>query len=100
MIDFRRSQIHYSRFVPNSLSIQESQGNEKKFWKALKKTLPYTLLYFSDMFLVSYDVTSFFSSIFLSETIDLAVILDLSIISVNLPFLESGTLDYIKLCCR
>ena len=73
MIDFRSSQIHYSRFVPNSLSIEESQGNEKKFWKALKKTLPYTLLYFSDMFLVSYDVTSFFSSIFLSETIDLAV---------------------------
>ena len=40
MIDFRGSQIHYSRFVPNSLSIQESQGNEKEFWKALKKTLP------------------------------------------------------------
>ena len=40
MIDFRGSQIHYSRFVPNSLSIQESQGNEKEFWKELKKTLP------------------------------------------------------------
>ena len=40
MIDFRGSQIHYSRFVPNSLSIQESQGNEKEFWKAHKKTLP------------------------------------------------------------
>ena len=40
MIDFRGSQIHYSRFVPNSLSIQESQGDEKEFWKALKKTLP------------------------------------------------------------
>ena len=73
MIDFRSSQIHYSRFVPNSLSIQESPGNEKDFWKTLKKTLPYPLLYFSNMCLVSYDVTSFFTSILLSETIDLAV---------------------------
>ena len=40
MIDFRGSQIHYSRFVSNPLGIQESQGNEKEFWKALKKTLP------------------------------------------------------------
>ena len=73
MIDFRGSQIHYSRFVPNSLSIQESPGNEKEFWKALKKTLPYPLLYFSNMCLVSYDVTSFFTSIPLSQTIDLTV---------------------------
>ena len=72
MIDFRGSQIHYSRFVSNSLSIQESQGNEKEFWRALKKTLPYPLLYFSDMCLVSYDVTNFFTRILLSETIDLA----------------------------
>ena len=74
MIDFRGNQIHYSRFVLNSLSVQESQGNEKEFWKALKKTLPYPLqVYFSDMCLVSYDVTSFFTSIPLSETINLAV---------------------------